>query len=106
MKKLFIIPITLLIIVGCAKKPELITPEISAKVKVSAETLPADNDAYLTDNILSSVKDISISNLLNIRKISVAINDDFGCLGFEEESNKMANSFGNNRSMLLANHGI
>ena len=32
MKKLFIIPITLLIIVGCAKKPELITPEIYAKV--------------------------------------------------------------------------
>ena len=58
MKKLFIIPITLLIIVGCAKKPELITPEISAKVieKVSAGTLPADNDAYLTDNILPSVK--------------------------------------------------
>ena len=36
----------------------------------------------------------------------VAIYDDFGGLGFEEESNKMANSIGNNRSMLLANHGI
>ena len=32
MKKLFIMPITLLIIVGCAKKTELITPEISTKV--------------------------------------------------------------------------
>ena len=31
MRKLFIIPITLLIIVGCVKKPELITPEISEK---------------------------------------------------------------------------
>jgi ribulose-5-phosphate 4-epimerase/fuculose-1-phosphate aldolase len=36
----------------------------------------------------------------------VAVHDDFGGLGFEEESNKMANSIGNNRSMLLANHGI
>ena len=36
----------------------------------------------------------------------VAVYDDFGGLGFEEESNKMANSIGNNRSMLLANHGI
>jgi len=46
-------------------------------VKVSAETLPADNDAYLSDNILSSVQDISISKLLDFRKISAAINDDF-----------------------------
>jgi len=36
----------------------------------------------------------------------VAVFNDFGGLGFEEESNKMANSIGNNRSMLLANHGI
>ncbi|SVD41986.1 uncharacterized protein METZ01_LOCUS394840, partial [marine metagenome] len=56
-----------IVIVGCAKKTELITPEMSTKVieKVSAGTLPADNDAYLTDNILSSVKDISISKLLD-----------------------------------------
>ena len=46
-------------------------------VKVSAGTLPADNDAYLTDNILSSVKDISISKLLDFRKIPAAINDEF-----------------------------
>ena len=46
-------------------------------VKVSAGTLPADNDAYLSDNILSSVKDISISKLLDFRKISAAINDEF-----------------------------
>ena len=36
----------------------------------------------------------------------VAIFNDFGGLGFEEESNKMAAAIGNNRSMLLANHGI
>ena len=36
----------------------------------------------------------------------VAIYNDFGGLGFEEESNKMASTIGNNHSMLLANHGI
>ena len=36
----------------------------------------------------------------------IAIYDDFGGLGVEEESNKMAAAIGNNRSMLLANHGI
>ena len=36
----------------------------------------------------------------------VAIFNDFGGLGFEDESNKMATAIGNNRSMLLANHGI
>ena len=46
-------------------------------VKISAGTLPADNDVYLSDNILSSVKDISINKLLGFRKISTAIKDDF-----------------------------
>ena len=36
----------------------------------------------------------------------VAVYDDFGGLGFEEESNKMAGCIGNHRTMLLANHGI
>ena len=36
----------------------------------------------------------------------VAVFRDFGGLGFEEESDKMAACIGNNRSMLLANHGI
>ena len=36
----------------------------------------------------------------------VAFFRGFGGLGFEEESNKMAACIGNNRSMLLANHGI
>ena len=36
----------------------------------------------------------------------VSVYNDFGGLGFEEESNKMAASIGNHRTMLLANHGI
>ena len=36
----------------------------------------------------------------------VAVYDDFGGLGFEEESNKMTVCIGNHRTMLLANHGI
>ena len=36
----------------------------------------------------------------------VAVFSDFGGLGFEEESNKMAACIGNNRVMLMANHGI
>ena len=36
----------------------------------------------------------------------IALFDDFGGLGFEEESEKMANSIGNHSTLLLANHGI
>jgi len=36
----------------------------------------------------------------------VSVFDNFGGLGFEEESNKMATCIGNHRTMLLANHGI
>jgi len=36
----------------------------------------------------------------------VTVFDDFGGLGFEEESNKMASCIGNHSTMLLANHGI
>jgi hypothetical protein len=36
-----------------------------------------DQDPYLSDNIVSSVKDISISKLLDFRKIAAAINDEF-----------------------------
>ena len=36
----------------------------------------------------------------------VAVYEDFGGLGFEEESNKMAACIGNRQLMLLANHGI
>jgi len=36
----------------------------------------------------------------------VSVYNDFGGLGFEEESNKMAACIGNYHTMLLANHGI
>ena len=36
----------------------------------------------------------------------IALYGDFGGLGFEEESEKMANSIGNHSTLLLANHGI
>jgi len=36
----------------------------------------------------------------------VSVFNEFGGLGFEEESIKMANSLGNKQHMLLANHGI
>jgi len=36
----------------------------------------------------------------------IALFDDFGGLGFEEESEKMAHSIGNHSTLLLANHGI
>ena len=36
----------------------------------------------------------------------IAVLNDFGGLGFEEESKKMAACIGNNKVMLLANHGI
>jgi len=36
----------------------------------------------------------------------VSTYNDFGGLGFEEESSKMAKSIGNNSLLLLANHGI
>ena len=36
----------------------------------------------------------------------VALYNEFGGLGFEEESEKMSNSIGNHNILLLANHGI
>ena len=36
----------------------------------------------------------------------ISIYNEFGGLGFEEESNKMALAIGNNSMLLLANHGI
>ena len=36
----------------------------------------------------------------------IALYAEFGGLGFEEESEKMANSIGNHSTLLLANHGI
>ena len=53
MKKLFIIPITLLIIVGCAKKQELITPEKPLEV---IEIVSADS---VSENI--KVENIAVT---------------------------------------------
>jgi ribulose-5-phosphate 4-epimerase/fuculose-1-phosphate aldolase len=36
----------------------------------------------------------------------IAVYNDFGGLGFQEESIKMANALGNKQHMILANHGI
>ena len=36
----------------------------------------------------------------------VSVFNEYGGMGFEEESNKMANALGNKQHMLLANHGI
>jgi len=53
MKKLFIIPITLLIMIGCAKKTELITPEASKKViEVDSNTAISENTT--DENIIES----------------------------------------------------
>ena len=46
-------------------------------VKLSVGAISPDTDPYLSDNILGSVQDISISKLLEFKKIAVAINDEF-----------------------------
>ena len=58
---------------------------------------------------LSSLKDPSLppidQNTMRFYN-RVAVYGDFGGLGFEEESEKMASSIGNHNILLLANHGI
>ena len=51
-----------------------------------------------------SLKPIDQNTMIFYNRVSVF--RDFGGLGFEEESLKMANAFGNKQHMLLANHGI
>jgi len=46
-------------------------------VKISAGTVNLDEDPYLSDNIVAPVQDISISKLLDFKKIAVAIHDEF-----------------------------
>ena len=46
-------------------------------VKVSAGVIDANHDPYLSNHIATSVQDISISKLLDFKKISSAIHDDF-----------------------------
>jgi ribulose-5-phosphate 4-epimerase/fuculose-1-phosphate aldolase len=58
---------------------------------------------------LSALKDpvlkpIDQNTMMFYNRISIF--NEFGGLGFEEESNKMASALGNKRHILLANHGI
>ena len=95
------------------KKPELVDPtainihgSIHKKVP-HARCILHVHSKYAT--VLSTLKDPTLKpidqNTMRFYK-RVAVFNDFGGLGFEEESDKMAASIGNNRSMLLANHGI
>lgn len=71
MKNLFIIPITLLIIGGCAKKQELITPEKQVEVeKVVSTTLVPENNIS---------EDIAVSTVLEtiIESEPVAVEEIF-----------------------------
>ena len=95
------------------KKPELVDPTalnihgaIHRKVP-HARCILHVHSKYAT--ALSTLKDPKLKPIdQNTMRFynRVAIFNDFGGLGFEEESNKMAAAIGNNRSMLLANHGI
>ena len=95
------------------KKPELVDPTalnihgtIHRKIP-HARCILHVHSKYAT--ALSALKDPTLKPIdQNTMRFynRVAIFNDFGGLGFEEESNKMAAAIGNNRSMLLANHGI
>jgi ribulose-5-phosphate 4-epimerase/fuculose-1-phosphate aldolase len=95
------------------KKPELVDPTalnihgtIHKKVP-HARCILHVHSKYAT--ALSTLKDPTLKPIdQNTMRFynRVAIYNDFGGLGFEEESNKMASTIGNNHSMLLANHGI
>ena len=95
------------------KKPELVDPTalnihgIIHKKVPHARCILHVHSKYAT--ALSTLKDPTLQPIdQNTMRFynRVAIYDDFGGLGFEEESHKMAAGIGNNRSMLLANHGI
>ena len=95
------------------KRPELVDPTalnihgtIHKKVP-HARCILHVHSKYAT--ALSTLKDPTLKPIdQNTMRFynRVAIYNDFGGLGFEEESNKMASTIGNNHSMLLANHGI
>ena len=95
------------------KKPELVDPTalnihgIIHKKVPHARCILHVHSKYAT--ALSTLKDPTLQPIdQNTMRFynRVAVYDDFGGLGFEEESHKMAAAIGNNRSMLLANHGI
>ena len=95
------------------KKPELVDPTalnihgtIHKKVP-HARCILHVHSKYAT--ALSTLKDPTLQPIdQNTMRFynRVAVFSDFGGLGFEEESHKMAAAIGNNRSMLLVNHGI
>jgi len=95
------------------KKPELVDPTalnihgVIHKKVPHARCILHVHSKYAT--VLSTLKDPTLQPIdQNTMRFynRVAIYNDFGGLGFEEESNKMAAAIGNNRSLLLANHGI
>ena len=77
-------------------------------VKVSAEPVEGGYDPYLSDNIVTSVQDISISKLLDFKKIAVAIHDDFDKARFyyiiayeiDNRLNKLDNKFNEHEIIL------
>ena len=95
------------------KKPEIVDPTainihgtIHKKVP-NAKCILHVHSKYAT--ALSCLKDPTLppidQNTMRFYN-RVAVYNDFGGLGFEEESKKMANSIGNHNILLLANHGI
>jgi ribulose-5-phosphate 4-epimerase/fuculose-1-phosphate aldolase len=95
------------------KKPDIIDPTainihgaIHKKVP-HAKCIFHVHSKYAT--ILSTLKDptlkpIDQNTMMFYNKVSVF--NEFGGLGFEEESEKMASALGNKQHVLLANHGI
>ena len=95
------------------KKPELVDPTaLNIHGSIHKEVPHARCILHVHSKfatVLSTLKDPTLKPIdQNTMRFynRVAICNDFGGLGFEEESNKMVASIGNNRSMLLANHGI
>ena len=94
-------------------QPEIVDPTalnihgtIHAKVP-HAKCIFHVHSKYAT--ALSALKDptlkpIDQNTMIFYNRVSVF--NDFGGLGFEEESLKMANALGNRQHMLLANHGV
>ena len=65
-------------------------------VKIATGMVDLDKDPYLSDNIVASVQDISISKLLDFKKISNGINDEYDKARFHyiiayEIDNRMRN---------------
>ena len=95
------------------KKPEIVDPTAISIHGTIHEKVPHAkcifhvHSKYAT--ILSTLKDpilkpIDQNTMIFYNRVSIF--NDFGGLGFEEESIKMANALGNKQHMLLANHGI